>query len=271
MDSIFELAHHFGQNGPFGHWTAHLEARHAEETEARNEDIRDLDIIAPGDGWEGSAWQATYDTLLQRSKTYRKLLADYIKVPNKSLTLQHTRGRGRSEHATASTYIDFEQLGDPSLEATLDRLERYMRKGDKKVRIHLVSDYYDNAKNATMNELGRALTLIHEGVHIKLHYNQTDFFMISSVHNQHGYMSTYELQTIQRALKEYDRKLSKTDLLVLSMTGLTHKQSNGDALLIRFAGEVLKETVSAKDDKKLQEVMLRFLEMQKALIYESTD
>ncbi|WP_044397879.1 hypothetical protein [Lacinutrix sp. Hel_I_90] len=223
--------------------------------------------IESGEGWKNSSWEKVYKVLRQKSKTYLEFITPYEHDEKYSYIFKSTNGRGHSLSATASTQVNLSKYKNaPTHKLLFDDLFNYFKSNNKAtVKLHIISDFFDNERNKKLNDLGRAINLIHEGVHASLHYNQEDFLTIVGLDKQHYVMQVDFFDDIQKMLKEYDSKLNDKDLFTLSMVGLTAEKAGGNKLIVNYAKKVHNATVSKTDKKELEDYFNRFLSRYKAL------
>ncbi len=219
--------------------------------------------VEKGNGWKNSTWEKVYKILRKRSATYLELITPYDKDKKYSYTLQSTNGRGHSENATASTTVNLSKYeyaaNHTALFETL--FKHFMKNEGMKAKLHIISDFFDNKRNRKLNDLGRAINLIHEAVHANLHYDfgLDDFQTIVSLDKQHHEMQKHHIQKIRKALREYDSRLTENDVFILSMAGLTGYKAGGNVLIAEYSNKILGEKISVTDEEKLEKAFDSFL------------
>lgn len=248
VESIFDFDEKFGIDSIFGNWTKKKKSK-PNDFYPNTENI----IIESGPGWKGSEWEKVYKVLRKKSKTYNTLILPYAEDKTFSYVLQSTNDRGNSKNATSSTTIDLSMYKRYSSKQEMyEFLEKYMPDGFKP-KFHIKSDFFDNEKNKTLNNLGRAINLIHEAAHVHQHYGQDDFSV--SIHKQHYKIQTDYIHKIQKALKEYDSSLRENEIFILSMAGLTEKDAGGAKLIIEYAAKILNQTIKSNQKNKIEAVL----------------
>lgn len=255
---MFELGNKFGVKSPFSAEKQHVRASYDGYYPSSS-----YFSIETGKGWKRSPWERVYKLLRDRSKTYRNLVTPYENNKKVTYTFQSTSGREISteEHdhtikAVASTYINLAKYRKFDDHHTfIDRLAYEYRVNSKfHLKLHITSDFFDNERNSKLNDLGRALAIIHEGVHADIHYDMPYPHVIADLNGQHEYMARNYMTDLKKALKEFDSRLTEKEIFTLSISGLTAKKANGDALIIEFARLVLGIDVSPEDEDRISSV-----------------
>ncbi|MGB5931218.1 MAG: hypothetical protein WBH03_23760, partial [Cyclobacteriaceae bacterium] len=169
-----------------------------------------------------------------------------------------TKGHDHTKKAVASTYINLTKYKnyDDHL-AFMDGLARaykIYKEKDFGFKLHITTDFFDNERNAKLNDLGRAVIIIHEGIHAAIHDHQPYPHIMSNLHGQHRVMGEHYLIDLEKSLKEFDSRLSDKQLYTLSISGLTHVRAGGNALIIEFARKVLDLNIGPKDEDEIQKV-----------------
>ncbi len=224
--------------------------------------------VVPGKGWEGSRYQQVYEDLRRKSSTYKKFIKNYESPNGRDYVLNNTVGRGNSSTALAGTSVDFERYGGEESFA-----KRALQSGKGSFDPHIQSNFFStketqviDGKQYMLNDLGRALTLIHEGGHAAL-MSGGSFNMIMNQEVQHNEMAMNLVGSIRSALKEYNSELTDQQLDLLSMTGLINEKGSeaGNSLIIKYAKDYWKETIG-KDG--LESAFNRITQERNQLIYD---
>jgi RHS repeat-associated protein len=203
--------------------------------------------IKPGTNWEGSKWQSVFNNLEKSSKVFRKIIKPFT---GKAIDYK-LNNSGFKEDAFATTRIS--RIDKP--EATADQFSIDKKKLEKG---EVTSWFFPEKETRTMldgstrelNDMGRALNLIHEGVHANkaLQKNLGSRYDPNNEKKEHSEMSSGSgREQIKEALSEYNeatgKKLSDKQIDQVSYLGLLNTDE-GEAFVTQYAKDTWKVEVT---------------------------
>jgi RHS repeat-associated protein len=208
---------------------------------------RDGDDVYFGIGWQGSSYQAVYDNLIKNSASFRSLITTFEAGKAINLSLNYAS----SEFVHPASGFVFNPIGEGVIGNTqIDKL-RFQENGSEEPysKVYNAYSFFIPEPDKDLNDLGRALTLLHEVTHAWTYNNASkQDFEIDGHNNQRGegVLAQY-LFKIQDGIREYAKEnnitLEKWDVIALSISGV-HNTNEAADYAIEFAKDVYGVTLT---------------------------
>lgn len=121
----------------------------------------------------------------------------------------------------------------------------------------------------SLNSIGRALNLIHEGVHANMMHGAS-LSVLANQNVQHSHMADNHVETIFNALKEFSPNLTDEQASLLSITGLINDFEDKDqvALLAAYSKEYWGVEFKVDDKKTYNAAFDKAKEKRDEIIYD---